>query len=393
MAAVALIEGTCDARFTAIRDGFAANFAEHGEFGAAVTIVLDGRTVVDLWGGHVDAARSSPWQRDTLVDVFSVGKAFTTLCALLLVHRGLLDLDASVARYWREFAEAGKEAITVRQLLCHQAGLPAVRRQLADNAMFDWRVMTEALAVERPWWQPGTRHGYHVNTFGFLVGEVVRRVSTGAPGGSRSLGTFLRDEITGPLAADVHIGLAASDEARVAEFVWLPELGVVPPGLVTQPLTDAQRMAYNTYFNPRGLSGHDVVNTSEWRRAEIPSANAHATARGVARVYSALCAGGTLDGVEIAGRDVLREAATVHSDGLDAVLDRPSRFGLGFQLPRPERAIGPNPGVFGHFGAGGSVGFADPVAGVAFGYVMNRMGPRWHNPTNRGLIDALYSCL
>ncbi|MBI5506599.1 MAG: beta-lactamase family protein [Deltaproteobacteria bacterium] len=391
MGTIPAIEGKCDARFAAIREAFATNFEENDEYGAAVTLIKDGHTVVDLWGGHVDPQRCSPWQRDTLADVFSVGKAFTTLCALVLVDRGLIDLDAPVARYWPEFATAGKEAITVRQLLCHQAGLPAIRRQLADDAMFDWQVMTEALAAQEPWWTPGTRHGYHVNTFGFLVGEVVRRASAGTARGARTLGTFLRDEITGPLGADVYIGVAPGDEARVAEFVWLPDLGI--PDFGIEQMSDEQLMRFNTYFNPRGFSGHDVVNTSPWRRAEIPSANAHATARGVARVYAALCAGGTIDGIEIVGRSVLQEATTEHVNGLDAVLDRPSRFGLGFQIPTPERPIGSNPGVFGHFGAGGSVGFADPVAGVAFGYVMNRMGPRWHNPTNRRLIDALYSCL
>jgi len=391
MGVIPPIEGTCDARFAAIRDGFAANFAEHGEYGAAVTVVLDGHTVVDLWGGHVDAERRAPWRCDTLADVFSVGKAFTTLCALVLAHRGLLDFDAPVASYWPEFAAAGKEAITVRQVLCHQAGLPAIRRPLADDAMFDWQVMTAALEAQQPWWTPGTRHGYHVNTFGFLVGEIVRRASAGTARGRRTLGKFLRDEITGPLGADVHIGVAPSDEERVAEFVWLPELAI--PAVGDGPFTDAQLMAFNTYFNPRGFSGHDVVNTSAWRRAEIPSANCHASAAGVARVYTALCAGGTLGGIEIVGRDVLGEATTEHVNGMDAVLERESRFGLGFQLSRPERAIGPNAGVFGHFGAGGSLGFADPEAGVAFGYVMNRMGPRWQNPTNRRLIDALYSCL
>jgi len=384
------ILGTCDSRFDAIREAFARNFSEHGEYGAAVTVIAEGRTVVDIWGGHTDTARSNPWQRDTLADVFSVGKAFVTLCALVLVHRGLLDLDAPVAAYWPEFAACGKEAITVRQLLSHQAGLPAIRRPLPDDAMFDWHLMTQALAEQQPWWIPGTRHGYHVNTFGFLVGEIVRRATAASDRGSRTIGKFLRDEITGPLGADVHIGIDASLEARVAEFVWLPELAIPDFGPL---LDDAQLMNFNTYFNPRGFSGHDVVNTSRWRCGEIPSANAHASARGVARIYEALCAGGSVDGIDIVSRDVLAEATTEHVNGIDAVLDRPSRFGLGFQLPLPDRPIGPNPGVFGHFGAGGSLGFADPVAGIAFGYVMNRMGPRWHNPTNRNLIEALYGCV
>jgi len=386
MAAVPSIEGTCDSRFEAVRDAFAGNFEAHGEVGGAVAVALEGRVLVDLWGGHADAARRSPWRRDTLVDVFSVGKAFATLCALVLVHRGRLDLDAPVCRTWPAFAAAGKEAITLRQLLCHRAGLPAIREPLPEDAMLHWDVMTGAFARQAPWWRPGTRHGYHVNSFGFLVGEIVRRVS------GRTIGRFLREEIAGPLGAGVHIGLTARDEPRVAEMIWGPEMARIP-ALDPAALTDEQLMIHNTYFNPPGLSGHEVVNTSQWRRAEIPSANAHATARGVARLYAALAAGGTLEGIEVVGAAILAEAATEHASGLDAVLGRSSRFGLGFQLPQPERPIGPNPGAFGHFGAGGALGFADPEAGVAFGYVMNQMGPRWQNPTTRRLVDAVYACL
>jgi CubicO group peptidase (beta-lactamase class C family) len=379
------IDGSSDPRFTAVRTAFAGNFAEHGEIGAAVAVAIDGRLVVDLWGGHADAERRSLWGRDTLVNVFSVGKGFATFCALMLAHRGQLDFDRAVCRDWPEFAAGGKEGITLRHLLCHRAGLPSVREPLAEDAMLQWNVMTQALALQEPWWTPGTRVGYHVNTFGFLVGEVVRRVS------GRTLGRFLRDEIAGPLGADVHIGLAAHDEQRVAEFIWAPEAQAPPLG--PTPLTIEQQMIRNTYFNPPGLSGHGVVNTSEWRRAEIPSTNAHASARGVARVYAALAAGGTLEGIELVGRATLAESVAEQAAGPDAVLGRASRFGLGFQLQHPERPLGPNPGAFGHFGAGGSLGFADPEAGLAFGYVMNRMGPRWRSPTLRNLLAALYSCL
>src|SRR5262245_16381389 len=381
------IEGTCDPRFMAVRTAFAENFVKHGEIGAAVAVAIEGRPVVDLWGGYADAARASRWQRDTLVNIFSVGKALVALSALILTHRGQLDLDLPVCRYWPEFSAGGKQDITMRQFLSHKAGLPAVREMLAEDAMLNWEMMTNALARQEPWWPPGTRHGYHVNTFGFLVGEVVRRIS------GRTLGTFLGEEISGPLGADVHIGLPAKDETRVAEFIWPPEMITQINEAKAIPHTDEQLMARNTYFNPPGLSGHGVVNTSPWRRAEIPSANAHATARGVARVYAALTAGGTLEGIEIIGRDTLAEAVAEHALGQDVVLGRVTRFGLGFQLPHPERLIGPSPTAFGHFGAGGSLGFADPTTGIAFGYVMNLMGPRWQNPTNQNLLDALYSCL
>jgi CubicO group peptidase (beta-lactamase class C family) len=374
------IEGACDARFAPVRDAFAANFALHDEVGAAVTVVLDGRVVVDLWGGHADAARRVPWRRDTLVNFFSVGKAFTALAALVLVDRGLLDLDAPVARYWPEFAAGGKEAITTRDLLCHRAGLPAVREPLPDGAMLDWEAMTRALAAQTPWWTPRAQHGYHVNTFGFLVGEVVRRI-TGV-----SLGTFVRDVIARPLGADVHIGLPASEDARVAEWVWSSESAALPD---VPDAGDTMLMLRNTYLNPPGLSGRGVINTPAWRRAEIPSTNGHGTARGIASVYAALVAGGAA----IVSADVLAQAVVEQVNGHDVILQRPSRFGLGVQLTQPERLIGPNAGAFGHFGAGGLLGFADPAAGIAFGYVMNRMGPRWQTPTTRALIDAVYACV
>jgi CubicO group peptidase (beta-lactamase class C family) len=385
------IEGRCDARFEAVRDAFRRNFAQHGEVGAALCVCVDGRNVVDLWGGYTTEAGTRPWGPETLVAVFSVGKAVAALAALQLVDRGMLDLDASVSRYWPEFAARGKEAITVRQLLCHRAGLPAIREPLPDGAMLDWELMTSALAGQQPWWPPGSRHGYHVNTFGYLIGETVRRVS------GCSIGTFIREEIAKPLGADFHLGLAASEDARTAEFIW----SQVPPFFSVEPASEEELMTRNTYANPPGLSGIGWVNRRAWRAAEIPSTNGHASARGVARIYAALAAGGSIDGIRIIGTGTLREAVREHSAGHDAILLRPSRFGLGFQLTYP-RAAGkgggylpllPNPGAFGHFGAGGSLGFADPEARVAFGYAMNSMGPRWSNPRPRALIEAFYRCL
>ncbi len=379
------IEGICDPRFEAVRDAFAENFVRHGEVGAAVALSIDGRVVVDLWGGYADAARTRPWRRDTLVNVFSVSKGFVALCAHRLVARGALELDAPVARLWPEFAAAGKEEITLRQILAHRAGLPAIREPLPEDAMLDWDAICAALANQAPWWPPGSTHGYHVNTFGFLVGELVRRVT------GRTLGRYLREEITGPLGADVHVGLAESEHRRVAEFLWnVVDLPQPPPA----DAPDQARLRWCTYFNPRGISGaHGWVNTAAWRRAEIPSANGHATARGVARVYAALASGGTLDGVAVLPAEAIAAATVEHSCGFDLILERPSRFGLGFQLTQPERPLGPNAGAFGHFGSGGALGFCDPEAGLAFGYVMNDMGPRWQNPRNRALVDAAYASL
>jgi CubicO group peptidase (beta-lactamase class C family) len=374
------IDGWCDPRFAGVREAFAANFAERGETGAAACLAVHGTVVADLWGG---VAGRGPWRRDTLVNVFSVGKGLIAACAARLIGRRLLDPDAPVARYWPEFGAAGKGAITVRQLLSHQAGLPALRAPLPRGSMLDWRLMVTELAAEPPWWPPGSGHGYHVNTFGFLAGEVIRRVT------GTSVGAVLRDEIAGPLGADVHIGLPAAEHGRVADFDW-PE-AVIPPEAAE--LRPDLLMIRNAYANPADLSGMGVVNTPAWRCAEVPSANAHASAAGITRVYAALAGGGAVDGVRVIDSAALAGAVAQQVDGEDLVLRRPSRFGLGFQLTQPERPLGPGSGGFGHFGAGGSVGFCDPDAGVAFGYVTSQMGPRWQNPRNRALINAIFNSL
>ena len=383
------IGGWCEPRFAAVREAFAANFADRGETGAAACLALRGTVVADLWAGRAGPGPGRPWQRDTLVNVFSVGKGLIAACTARLIGERRLDPDAPVARYWPEFGAAGKEAVTLRQLLSHQAGLPALRDPLPDGSMLDWPVMTSALAAEPPWWPPGSGHGYHVNTFGFLAGEVIRRVT------GTTVGTVLREQIAGPLGADVHIGLPAAQHGRVAEFDW-PCRRRRPPrrGIRGPPPTAAQRqMIANAYANPADLSGLGVVNTAAWRAAEVPSANAHATAAGVARVYAALAGGGAVDGVRVVDSAALADAVAEQVYGEDLVLRRPSRFGLGFQLTQPERPLGSGPRAFGHFGAGGSVGLCDPDAGVAFGYVTSLMGPRWQNPRNRALIDAVFACV
>jgi len=375
------IDGFCDPRFAVVSDAFVNNFAQHGEPGAAVAISLDGRVVVDLWGGWKDGSRKEPWRRETIVNFFSVSKALCTICALRLVEQGKLELDGPVARAWPEFAAGGKDAITLRHILSHQAGLPSLHEALPAGAMLDWNVMTDALARAEPWWTPGTAHGYHVNTFGFLVGELVRRAS------GRTIGTMLREDVALPLGADVHIGLPAGEHGRVAEFLW-------PATSSQQGVPAAQdAMRWSAYWNPPGISGGGTVNTPAWRLAEIPSTNGHGNARGVARIYAALANGGEIDGVRLLSRAMLDAATTEQSNGFDLINQRPSRFGLGFQLTQPERPLGPNPRAFGHFGAGGSLGFCDPDAGIAFGYVTNDMGPRWQNPRNRALVDAVYASL
>ncbi|HLH15051.1 MAG TPA: serine hydrolase domain-containing protein, partial [Solirubrobacteraceae bacterium] len=349
-----LARGSCDERFAAVREAVRENVACRGELGAAVAVTVEGRRVVDLWCGWADAERRRRWSRETLVNVFSVGKALVAVCALMLVSRGELALEEPVAERWPQFAAAGKERITLRDLLGHRAGLPAIARRLPDGALYDWSQMTDALAAQQPWWEPGTAHGYHVHTFGFLVGELVRRAS------GRTIGELLRSEIAEPLRADLSFGLARGQRGRRAEYVFDAELGSRLRRGGREP---DLRLRERAYMNPPGATGIGTVNTAAWQDAELPSANLHADARAIAWVYDALLDRG--DGPALLDADVLALASAEVSAGEDLVLGRPSRFGLGFQLTQRERPLGPNEGSFGHFGAGGSLGFADPVGGVA----------------------------
>jgi CubicO group peptidase (beta-lactamase class C family) len=384
------IDGHCDPAFACVRAALADNFEQHAELGAAVCVRIEGRTVVDLWGGHRDRARRRPWQRDTLVNAWSVGKGVLAMLALSLVERGQLRLDEPLRTRWPEFAAGGKQDVTLRTLLCHGAGLPSLRRRLPQEAWRDWDAMCAALAAQEPWWEPGAAHGYHVGTWGFLVGEVVRRALGCSPGRA------LRREIAGPLEADFFWGLPPQLHHRVAE-VDAPN--VVPSGpeqwaKAFPPTGDAERdtMVWHAYFNPPGLSGLGLMGSDAWLRAEVPSTNGQATARGVARLYDALLRGGP-DGARLVGTGLLREATQVHADGQDRILGRPSRFGLGFQLPMPERKLGPSEAAFGHYGYGGLLGMADPTAGVAFGFLSSRPGDRWQTPRTRALLQAVYAAL
>jgi CubicO group peptidase (beta-lactamase class C family) len=372
---VGIVEGHCDARFAPLRDIFEKSFASDEELGAAICFYLDGQKVVDLWGGHRDVAKTQPWTHDTLVNVYSTTKGMTALCAHQLVERGLIDLDAPVAKYWPAFAQKDKGAIPVRWLLSHQAGLPAIRKLLAQDDLYDWNTMTAALAEQEPWWEPGTRHGYHALTFGHLVGEVIRRTS------GKSVGTFFRENVAGPLGADFHIGLAAEHDARTSELfgsLALPspdQGGPVIPGPLGQfmrDMTDPSTMAGAAFNNPPGRN--DRVNTRAWRAAELPAVNGHGTAESLARIYGALARGGERGGVRLLEPASIERARTEQVFGPDAVLGGlPMRFGLGFMLRQDFMPISPNASAFGHPGAGGSIGMADPDAKVGFGYTMNKM--------------------
>jgi len=382
------VHGECGARFAPVRDAFHENFERLGEIGAAVAVTIDGRPVIDLWGGHRDRERTQPWERDTITTVYSTTKGLTAVCVHRLVERGLLDVDAPAARYWPEFGGAGKQEVPVRMLLNHTVGLPTTREPMPPEALYDWGAMVAALERSEPFWEPGTRHGYHALTYGWLTGELVRRVS------GKSLGTYFRDEVARPLGLDTHIGLAAEHDARVATMYQAR----LTPAMLAEV---QQRRAETLMRMPPALAeaaGNvplppDAHNTTEWRRAEIPAANAHSDARSLARLYGALARGGEVDGVRVHSAEAIERATIEQAAGLDTMLGMPTRFALGFWLS-VEGGMGPNSRNFGHPGAGGSVGFADPDRGVGFGYVMNQMRQGLLvESTGRRLIEALYSCL
>lgn len=387
--------GTTDARFARVREAFAANFEERGELGACTALYLDGRLVVDLWGGHMDAAKRRPWQRDTLVNVWSLGKAMSALTMLLALDRGEAKLDDRVATHWPDFAAADKSSVTLEHVLAHRAGLPGVTAPLPENAHLNWQLMTAALAAQQSWWPPGTAHGYHTNTIGFLIGEVLRRAT-----GER-LRDLFRQRLAEPLGIDFHFGIERGDASRVADITWAP----VPAGRVAAAPTDVDaddhlgKMRQAAYLNPP--MSRAIMNTLAWRMAEFPSTNPQSNARAIATMFGRLAAHMTEQtpssdapfAARLPTAATLRDAITPRSDGTDLVLDRPTKFGLGFQLSQPDRPLGQSAAGFGHYGAGGHIGFADPDVPFGFSYNMNSQGFAWRDPRNLALIDAVYDCL
>jgi CubicO group peptidase (beta-lactamase class C family) len=381
------VHGHCDPRFTAVREAFEENFRQRGELGAAVAVTVGGVTVVDLWGGWADTARTRPWERDTVVNVWSTTKGPVALAAHLLADRGLLDLDAPVARYWPEFAAAGKEGVLVRHLLSHRAGLAGLREPHSFEELCDWELTTRRLAATEPWWEPGTRSGYHALTYGFLVGEVVRRVTGMLPG------AFLRKEVTGPLGIDFTIGLPEEEAHRAAELVHAPARADSEQGAVFAQLAPAALAALT---NPP--VGAAQANTARWRAAEIPAANGHGTARAVAALYGILAGRGAYGDARVLSAEAAERVREGQGACRDLVLGagfaHETEVGLGLWLSGPNGSYGPNPKAFGHDGFGGSCGLADPEAGVSLGYVMNRMGPHIaDDPRKTALVDALYGAL
>jgi CubicO group peptidase (beta-lactamase class C family) len=378
------IHGSCDRRFEKVRDAFAANFAAGREIGASFAATIEGELVVDLWAGSADAAQTRPWQRDTIVNVFSTTKAMAALVAHVLADRGVLDLDAPVARYWPEFAANGKESIPVHWLLSHRAGLAALRAPLPTEALWDWTRMTDALAAEKPWWEPGTKNGYHAITYGYLVGEVVRRVA------GRTLGAFFRDEIARPLGADFYIGLPAGEHARAGDMVAPTAAENETAGEAAR--VDPESLLGKTLSNPPVTPS--VANRAEWRAAEIPAANGHGNARSVARVMAVLACGGSVGGRRFLGADAIARATTEQCHDVDLVLGVPLRWGMGLMLSSDLLPLSPDRSAFGHGGWGGSLGIAVPTARLSWSYVMNKMSPGTLGDTRAlGIVAALYGAL
>jgi CubicO group peptidase (beta-lactamase class C family) len=378
-------QGACHPRYQRVREAFAETFRTGEEIGAAVSVTVDGETVVDLWAGYADPARTRPWTRETIVHLYSVTKGMTALCVHRLLERGALGLDEPVARYWPEFAQAGKGGIPVRWLLAHRAGLPALREWLPPASLYDWGATCAALAAAAPCLAPGTL-AYHPMTFGWLAGELVRRAD------GRSLGRFFREEIAEPLAVDFHIGLAPEQEARAAEITPLEPPPELAAAFEDAPGGELPLLAL-AFVNPMG---NGDPNSPQHRRAEIPAINGHGSAAALARVYGALACGGEIGGVRLLSAAAIERARSVQAEGIDPLLGIPLRMGLGYWLSQPGKrgfAFGPNEGAFGHPGAGGSLGFADPQARLGFGFVANRMGSAIEiDPRPQNLIDALYTC-
>jgi CubicO group peptidase (beta-lactamase class C family) len=384
------VNGSCAPRFERVREAFETNFLERDEIGAAVSVWVDGELVVNLWGGSADAAGQRPWREDTFASIFSASKALTSTCIHLLADRGELDLHSPVAEYWPEFAQAGKQDITVAMVMGHRSGVIGPQTRLTPTETLDWNAVCAQLAEAEPWWEPGTAQGYHMVTFGFILGEITRRVT------GRTLGEYLRKEIAEPLGIDVHIGLPAAEHHRCAEMVNKPHIRDVladggAPGYPTS-LTEHPLAAFSIAmgFVPDDELGSDDITA--WRSAEFPATNAHVTALGLATFYNALAQGKVLSYEHM-------EKCRLSQGGFDTDLVLGQRvadhgWGLGYMLN--QRGLnGPNRRIFGHGGSGGSFGFVDLEHRIGYAYVMNNFDATKCNadPRSVAISDEVYSAL
>ncbi len=379
----ARVAGSVDAGFEPVRDAFAANFEQHGEVGAAFCVHRDGKPIVDLWGGVIAPGANAPYTADTLQMVWSATKGAVAVAAHILAQEGRLDFDAPVVKYWPEFAAEGKSGIPVRWLFCHKSGLAAIERPLGLDDVLAWTPVVNALEAQRPLWEPGTAHGYHTWTYGWLTGEVIRRIS------GVSVGTFLAERIAKPLGLEFWIGLPEALNPRVAPVIPPPPS---PPGVAPDALTariaDPTSLAHKAFANP--AVPPQAFNGYPFRSAEVPAGNGITTARALSRLYAACI--GQVDGVRLLEAETLERATRTQAQGEDLVTGYETHYGTGFQLPFPLRPMA-REGSFGHYGSGGSVGFAVPSRGLSFGYVMNQMvSAGGADMRSAALVQAVLRC-
>jgi CubicO group peptidase (beta-lactamase class C family) len=380
------IQGTVAPGFEAVADAFANNFAEHDEVGAACCLYVDGATVVDIWGGAAEQEPFRPWARDTIVITYSCTKGATAVCANQLIQEGRLDPGAPIAEYWPEFAANGKGSIPVKWALSHRAGLAEVQGDFTLDDVAAWDPIVEAIAAQAPVWEPGTKHGYHTRSYGWIVGEIIRRITGLSPG------TYFSQHVAAPLGLDFYIGVPEALDARVARMY--PAVNdVETQAAIDAFLADQSTLMGRVMSGPSQLFAYnDMWNTRQMRAAEMPSSNGHGDARSLARMYAACI--GEVDGVRLLSDETVASATEVLSSGTDCVIGQVLTIGLGFMLP-PTLPADAGPRAFGHLGAGGSAAFADPDRGLGFAYVMNQMKLSVTNldPRGNALVSAAYRAL
>jgi CubicO group peptidase (beta-lactamase class C family) len=374
------IQGSCDERFKGVGDVLAANLDREADLGASVAVTLEGELVVDIWGGYADEERSRPWERDTITNVWSTTKTMTALCALILADQKELDINRAVSDYWPEFGAGGKRnVVLLRHLLAHTAGLPGWSEPMTVDDLYDWEKATSLLAAQEPWWEPGTASGYHAITQGYLVGEVIRRVT------GQTVGTFFREQVAGPLGADFHIGLDPAEFGRVSNVV-------PPPPFSEEVLASTPEMALRTFSNPPLQA--EPSWTDEWRRAEIPAANGHGNARSVAAIQAIMANGGEAGGRRFLSAAGVETVLQEQSNGTDLVLNVPVRFGVGYGLPSPDIPITPSERACFWGGWGGSLILVDMDNRMTFAYMMNKMAEGLvGDDRGFGLAIAVYQAL
>jgi CubicO group peptidase (beta-lactamase class C family) len=375
------VHGFCDERFAGVREEFEKNFSERGDVGSSFAVTIEGEYVIDLWGGHRNAEKTLPWEEDTIVNVYSTSKTMTFISILMLADRGELDLYAPVANYWPEFAENGKAGITITNLLSHSAGLPAFSRPFSAEELYDWDLAVSDLANQAPLWEPGTQSGYHGVTQGFLLGEVVRRVT------GQTYGTWFRENVAEPIGADFHIGLHERDLSRVAELLQDPSADAS----VFDNL-DPESMTAKVFGG--GASSGDVANSAAWRQAEIPAVNGHGNARSVVRAQSALANDGLAFGTQLLSAEGAGKSREVLLESTDLVLLFPIKFAMGYAYGSDFIPISPNKDAIWWAGLGGSTCVIDKENRTCFSYVMNQMkasmvGDERSGSLSRTLYEAM----